>query len=276
MWWLGHNTERQAHGTVRRVQTGDLAAGWQYRSALRPFSCTQPHIFQRNLTCVPAWTVLGLASAALGDSVTVPPCLCVCRGRSGPGSDGSERQARWTGSWTWTGTRRSPSSTPGSDISCSSSASCFGWVELQLTLDMLILAERHWKRCDAFLGFWTSQKARKRTRGLAVFSDVLGATRQKRSLLTALVLFLVWHSSIYTDTYLLMQLRSLGLVAHSYQTVLSQATSSTPANLVVSHLHFFFSPTAFDSAAQRFYNTTMYSNTQTNKRVKCRAEAINK
>lgn len=94
----------------------------------------------------------------------VPPCLCMCRSRSGPGSEGSERRTRWTGSWTWAGTRRSPSSTPGSDISCSSSASCFGWVELEVSLEIFIfkinVAGRHLKRCSAFLGFLSSPKSK--------------------------------------------------------------------------------------------------------------------
>lgn len=44
---------------------------------------------------------------------------------------GEKDKKEWIENWTWTGPKHSLSSTPGSDIFSSSSASCFGWVELK-------------------------------------------------------------------------------------------------------------------------------------------------
>lgn len=51
----------------------------------------------------------------------------------------SEKQ--WIGNLIWIERRRSPSSTPGSDIFSSSSASYFGWVELSWWLFLLLLTQ---------------------------------------------------------------------------------------------------------------------------------------
>lgn len=173
---------------------------------------------------------------------TMPPCLSMCRSWPGPSSEGSEQQTRWTGSWIWTRTRRLPLSTPGSDISSSSSASCFGWVQWQLTLVYI----QDW--CG-----WETLKEVQCCPGVLIQSKSTEAntrsflvTRwepQDKNGTSSPALFYFWVgtvlciNSICIYIYLLLQHWSLGLVVHSYQTVLSQATSDTPANLVVNHLH---------------------------------------
>lgn len=90
-----------------------------------------------------------------------------------------------------------------------------------------------------------------------------------------------WFGTVlYIYTYiwtsrLLMQHWSLGLVAHSYQTLLTQPTPDTPARLVVSHNDLFFFPTAFRLHSGFTTPGCTLTNKQTGK-VPCLEETINK